>query len=95
MISKYYKMSTCITNTNTVIGFTPSLRMKESLIMSEIIKATWSRDSAQPIRMQVSFDFRTFLSSLTFLNLESIRLILFKLVFTILMSERIIPFYDG
>jgi len=53
-----------------LMGFTPSLRMYESLRMSEVTLATRSRDSAQPIRMQVSFELRTFLSFLTFLTLE-------------------------
>jgi len=46
-----------------------------SLKMSEVTIATGSRDSAQLITMQVSFELRTFLSFLTFLNLEWIPLI--------------------
>jgi len=57
------------------MGLTLSLRTYESLRMSEITIATRSRDSAQPIRMQVSFELGTFLSFPIFLNLEWIPLL--------------------
>jgi len=52
------------------MGFILSLRMYESLRMSEITIAIKSHGCAQPISIQVSFQLRTFLSFLTFLNLE-------------------------
>jgi len=44
--------------------------------MSEVTLATRSRHRAQPIRVQVFFELRTFLSFLTFLNLEWIPLLI-------------------
>jgi len=49
-----------------LMGFTLSPRMQESLRMSEVTIATRSRDNAQPIRMQVSFELRTVLSFSTY-----------------------------
>jgi len=45
-----------------LMGFTLRLRM------SEVTIATRSRDSAQPIRMPVLFELRTFLSFISFVN---------------------------
>jgi len=51
--------------------------------MSEVTIATRSRENAQPKRMQVSFDLRTFLRILTFLNLERIPLkAIYRYLFT-------------
>jgi len=63
------------------MGCTLSLRMKECVRLSEAI-ATRSRDSALPIRMQVSF-----LRILTFLNLEWIALISKKNIFMCTMRD--------
>jgi len=51
----------------TIRGFILFFRMQESLGVSEVTIGTRSLDRGQPIR-QVSFELRTYLSILTFLD---------------------------
>jgi len=57
------RLAACLLDINGIHSKIKNLRM------SEVTLATRSRESAQPIRIQVSFELRTFFSFLTFWNL--------------------------